>query len=99
MDNYNGKMIVNNYGICQRIYVEDNIFTDKIIITKEAFIEAYNRFIKEQKLQIIDYEAFVKDIENRQEHNECSKEYAQGARDTLEIAKLIIWELSQEEEE
>lgn len=47
MDKSNGEMIVNDYGICQRIYVEDNIFTDKVVITKEAFIEAYNRFIKE----------------------------------------------------
>ena len=46
MDKNNGKMIVNDYGICQRIYVEDNIFTDKVVITKEAFIEAYNRWIK-----------------------------------------------------
>ena len=46
-NNYLNKMIVNNIGICQRIYVEDNIFTDKIVITKEAFVEAYNRFIKE----------------------------------------------------
>ena len=50
-DDYN-KMIVNDYGICQRIYVEDNIFTDKIVITKEAFIEAYNRFIKEAENDI-----------------------------------------------
>lgn len=41
------KMIVNDIGICQRIRVEDNIFTDKVVITKEAFIEAYNRYIKE----------------------------------------------------
>lgn len=47
MPDDNNKMIVNDYGICQRIYVEDNIFTDKVVITKEAFIEAYNRFIKE----------------------------------------------------
>lgn len=49
MDKNNGKMIVNDYGICQRLQVEDNIFTDKIVITKEAFIEAYNRFIKEEE--------------------------------------------------
>lgn len=43
-------------------------------------------------MQIINYEAFVKDIEYRNEHNKCSKEYAQGARDTLEVAKLFIFE-------
>lgn len=45
--NFNNKMIVNDSGICQRLYIDDNIFTDKIVITKEAFIEAYNRYIKE----------------------------------------------------
>ncbi len=29
-------MIVNDYGICQRIYVEDNIFTDKVVITFDS---------------------------------------------------------------
>lgn len=43
------KMIVNDRGICQRLYVEDDIFADKIVITKEAFIEAYNRYIKEEE--------------------------------------------------
>lgn len=49
-------------------------------------------------MQIINYKAFIKDIENRLEHNECTKEYTQGARDTLEVAKLFISELSKEEE-
>jgi hypothetical protein len=49
MDKNNGKMIVNDTGIFQRIYVEDNIFTDKLIIPKETFIEAYNRYIKEKE--------------------------------------------------
>lgn len=46
---FQDKMIVNDRGICQRLYIEDNIFGDKIVITKEAFIEAYNRYIKEEK--------------------------------------------------
>lgn len=49
MNNDCNKIIVNDYGICQRIYVEDNIFWDKLVITKEAFIEAYNRYIKEEE--------------------------------------------------
>lgn len=44
--NYHNKMIVNDRGICQRLYIDDNTFCDKIVITKEAFIEAYNRYIK-----------------------------------------------------
>lgn len=47
--NCQDKMIVNDRGICQRLYIEDNIFGDKIVITKEAFIEAYNRYIKEEE--------------------------------------------------
>jgi len=46
-NNYYNKMIVNDSGICQRLYIDDKIFADRIVITKEAFIEAYNRFIKE----------------------------------------------------
>ena len=46
-NNNHNKMIVNDYGICQRVQIDDKIFWDKVIITKEAFIEAYNRFIKE----------------------------------------------------
>lgn len=49
MDKSNGKMIVNDIGICRRLRVEDNIFTEEIIITKEAFIEAFNRYIKESE--------------------------------------------------
>lgn len=45
--NFNNKMIVDDRGICQRLYIDDHIFGDKIVITKEAFIEAYNRYIKE----------------------------------------------------
>lgn len=40
------KMIVTDYGICIRQVVEDNYFRDSVVITKEAFIEAYNRWIK-----------------------------------------------------
>lgn len=47
--NYHNKMIVNDIGICRRLCVEDNIFTDEIVITKEAFIEAFNRYIKESE--------------------------------------------------
>ena len=46
-NNYHNKMIVNDSGICQRLYIDDNSFANKIVITKEAFIEAYNRYIKE----------------------------------------------------
>ena len=45
--NFHNKMIVDDSGICQRLYFDDNFFVDKIVITKEAFIEAYNRYIKE----------------------------------------------------
>lgn len=45
--NFHDKMIVDDSGICQRLYINDNTFYDKIVITKEAFIEAYNRYIKE----------------------------------------------------
>ena len=47
-NNYN-KMIVTDYGICIRKVVRDNIFSDSIVITKEAFIEAYNKWIKEKE--------------------------------------------------
>lgn len=47
--NYHNKMIVNDRGICQRLYIDDNTFSYKIVITKEAFIEAYNRYIKEEE--------------------------------------------------
>ena len=47
MSNDNNKMIVTNYGISIRKYIDDITFCDKIVITKEAFIEAYNRYIKE----------------------------------------------------
>lgn len=43
----NDKMIVTTYGICIRKYINEHIFSDSIVITKEAFIEAYNRYIKE----------------------------------------------------
>lgn len=45
--NFHEKMIVNDRGICQGLYLGDNLFSYKIVITKEAFIEAYNRYIKE----------------------------------------------------
>lgn len=38
----------------------------------------------------IDYEAFVKDVENRLVRNECTEEYSQGAKDTLEVAKCFM---------
>lgn len=44
---FRNKMIVNDSGICIRKYIDDITFYDKIVITKEAFIEAYNRYIKE----------------------------------------------------
>lgn len=47
--NFHNKMIVDDRGICQRLYIDDKIFGDKIVITKEAFIEAYNRYIKEEE--------------------------------------------------
>ena len=48
--NFHDKMIVNDRGICQRLCYTDNIYSEKIVISKEAFIEAYNRYIKgEQK--------------------------------------------------
>ena len=50
--NSRNKMIVNDSGICQRLYIDDNTFYDKIVITKEAFIEAYNRYIKEAENDI-----------------------------------------------
>lgn len=46
---------------------------------------------------IINYEAFVEDVENRLEHNRCPKEYAQGSRDALEVAKLFIWKEAENE--
>ena len=45
--NFHNEMIVDDRGICQRLYIDDKTFGDKIVITKEAFIEAYNRYIKE----------------------------------------------------
>lgn len=48
MSNEYYKMIVTDYGICIRKVIDDNIFcSDRVVITKEAFIEAYNRWIKE----------------------------------------------------
>ena len=47
MNNNNNKMIVTNYGICIRKVIDEHTFSDSIVITKEAFIEAYNRWIKE----------------------------------------------------
>lgn len=38
-----------------------------------------------------DYEAFVKDVENRLFHNECTEEYSRGAKDTLEVAKCFMF--------
>lgn len=47
--NFRDKMIVNDRGICQLLYIDENIYGEKIVITKEAFIEAYNRYIKEEE--------------------------------------------------
>lgn len=47
MDNNYYKMIVTDYGICIRKVIDERTFSDSIVITKEAFIEAYNRWIKE----------------------------------------------------
>lgn len=41
--NFHNKMIVDDRGICQRLYIDDKTFGDKIVITKEA----YNRYIEE----------------------------------------------------
>ena len=49
MDNNYNKMIVTDYGICIRKVVDDNYYSDSVVITKEAFIEAYNRYIKEKE--------------------------------------------------
>lgn len=46
MSNDYNKMIVTNYGICIRKVVDENYYSDSIVITKDAFIEAYNRWIK-----------------------------------------------------
>lgn len=40
------EMIVTDTGICQSMRIEGDISIYKIIITKEAFIEAYYRYIK-----------------------------------------------------
>ena len=49
MSNDNNKMIVTDYGICIRKVIDERFFNDSVVITKEAFIEAYNRWIKEAK--------------------------------------------------
>ena len=49
MDNNYNKMIVTDYGICIRQFIDDNICSDRVVITKEAFIEAYNKWIKEEE--------------------------------------------------
>ena len=44
---YPGKFVVDDYGICKIIDVDDDgIATAMTIIPKETFIEAYNKFIK-----------------------------------------------------
>ena len=52
MSNDNNKMIVTDYGICIRKYIDERTFCDSVVITKEAFIEAYNRWIKEAENEI-----------------------------------------------
>lgn len=44
--NSHNKMIVDDRGICVRRYIGDFSFADEIVISKEAFIEAYYRYIK-----------------------------------------------------
>jgi hypothetical protein len=43
------EMIVNDIGICKKLYIDDRISLNEIVISKEAFIEAYNRYIKEEE--------------------------------------------------
>ena len=43
------KMIVTDYGICIHKVIDDKYVSDSIVITKEAFVEAYNRWIKEEE--------------------------------------------------
>lgn len=45
--NFHDKIIVDDTGICKRKYIDDITYLKEIVITKEAFIEAYNRYIKE----------------------------------------------------
>lgn len=45
--NSHNKMIVNDAGICKRKYIDDITYSNEIVISKEAFIEAYNLYIKE----------------------------------------------------
>ena len=52
MSNYYNKMIVTDYGICIHTVIDDKYFGDSIVITKEAFIEAYNKWIKEAENDI-----------------------------------------------
>lgn len=47
-NNYN-KMVVTDYGIYIRKVIDERISLDSIVITKEAFIEAYNKWIKEKE--------------------------------------------------
>lgn len=49
MRNDHDKMIVTDSGICVRRFVDDMTFEDRIILTKDAFVEAYNRWIKEKE--------------------------------------------------
>lgn len=43
------RMIVTDHGICIRKVIADGIYSDSVIISKEAFIEAYNKWIKEEE--------------------------------------------------
>lgn len=49
MNNDCNKMMVTDYGICIRREIDDRTYSDSVVITKEAFIEAYNKWIKEEE--------------------------------------------------
>lgn len=42
-----GDLVVDKFGICEVTEVDDGIITAKIVIPKDIFIEAYNKFIAE----------------------------------------------------
>lgn len=78
--NFHNEMIVNDRGICQRLYIDDKTFGDKIVITKEAFIEAYNRYIKEDNNEEFDEmrNNLVCVTKRKVIHNEELRMYAAG---------------------
>ncbi len=44
------KMIVTDHGICIRKVVDENYYSDSVVISKEAFIEAYNKWIRRRTM-------------------------------------------------